>query len=542
MMTLFHYKGNAQTEYVPSDNPVYSFMERMESLQIIEDYNSLEIPKTRNEIADYLKQIIKNNIELDPADKKILADLEIEFEVEISGNTFNSESLIGPGEYNFFSEKQKYIFFLSDSSTANLFINIVGDAGGIFLNGPSTAASAFLPSIGGEIRGTFLNKFGFFLKGTNGFVMGNKTAAAVRKDLAYNYKLFETVDENFFDETEGYITADFDLVRFKFGRDRMKIGYGKIKSFLDDNSPLFDYLSFNLKYKFFTFSYFHGKILGDASVDNDTITGAVSVIGEKYIGYHRIGFNISRHFDFGLGEMIIYGGRSADFSYLNPFSFYKSIEHSNRDRDNAMLFLDFNNNSIKGLKLFFSLLVDDIKFQKIGSGWYGNQTAFNAGLKSYNLYSVLPLDFQLEYMRIEPYTFTHRISRNNFTNYNYNLGSFLQPNSEMFYLNVNYRFTHRFNLSVGWMYTIHGANTKNPDGSIKENVGGDILSGHRTFDPEETEFLKGDLEYYRRLSLSIAYELVNQYFLILSIINLNDSLQENNFKETQSFLNLVVKF
>jgi hypothetical protein len=113
---------------------------------------------------------------------------------------------------------------LSDSSVANLFVNIPGVGEAVFLNGPSVRTSAFLPSIGGEIRGTFLDKFGFFLKGSNGFVLGSKTAAAARKDLAYNYKLFETGDEKFFDETEGYLTADFDLLRFKFGRDRMKIG------------------------------------------------------------------------------------------------------------------------------------------------------------------------------------------------------------------------------------------------------------------------------------------------------------------------------
>ncbi len=535
--------GAAQTEYVRADNPVYNFLERMESLHLIDGYNSFEIPKTRRVVAVYLSEVIQNKNKLDDADKKILEDLKIEFELEIFNTLSNSQSLIGPGLYDLFSQKEKYLYFLSDSSNANLFVNILGEAEGIFLNSASLKTSAFLPSIGGEIRGTFLNKFGFLIKGTNGFVMGSKVAAAARKDLSYNYKLFETEDEKFFDETEGYITADFDLIRFKFGRDRMKIGYGNIKSFLDDNSPLFDYLSFNLKYKFFSFSFFHGKLLGNASVEIDSLSGSTNLIEEKYFGYHRIGFNISSDIDFGLGEMIVYGDRPLDFSYLNPFSFYKTIEHSNRDRDNAMLFLDFNNNSLKGLKLFFSLLIDDIKFQKIGTGWYGNQTAFNAGFKSYNFYPLLPLDIHFEYLRVEPYTFTHRLSRNSFTNFGYNLGSFLHPNSELFFLQINYRFSHRLDFSAGWTYVIHGANPKNSDGSVKENVGGDILFGHRVFDSEETEFLNGDMEYYRRLSVSLTFEPVNQYFITLRVINFNDSLQlENSFKETQTFLKLGIRF
>ncbi|MGE5804458.1 MAG: capsule assembly Wzi family protein [Ignavibacteria bacterium] len=543
IILLFNASDYAQTEYIPSDNPVYNFLERMESRQIINDYNSFEIPKTRNNVAGYLKEVILNENKLDEVDKKILGDLKIEFEFEIFNTLNNSESLIGSGPYDFFSQNEKYLFYLYDSSRANFFINILGEGEGIFLNSSSAKTSAVLSSIGGEIRGTFLNHFGFLLKGTNGFVSGSKQAATARKDLSYNYKLNETPDETFFDETEGYLTVDFDLLRFKFGRDRMKIGYGYIKSFLDDNSPLFDYLSFNLKYEFFSFSYFHGKLQGNPSVEFDSVSGPSNIVEEKYFGYHRLGFNISEDFDFGLGEMIIYGGRPLDFAYLNPFSFYKSIEHSNRDRDNAMLFFDFNNNSFEGLKLFFTFLIDDIKFGKIGTGWYGNQTAINAGLKCYSLYGLLPVDIQFEYLRLEPYTFTHRLSRNSFTNFGYNLGSFLQPNSELYFLQINYRFNHRLDFSVNWSYTLHGANPKNPDGSVKENVGGDILLGHRIFDSDEINFLDGDMEYYRRFSISLNFEPVNRYIITLRVINFNDSLQlKKSVKETQAFLKLGIRF
>ena len=41
----------AQAEYVDVANRVYEFLERMNNLQLIENYNSFETPKTRNEIA-----------------------------------------------------------------------------------------------------------------------------------------------------------------------------------------------------------------------------------------------------------------------------------------------------------------------------------------------------------------------------------------------------------------------------------------------------------------------------------------------------------
>ena len=533
----------SQTEYVSSTNPVYDFVERMETLQIINDYNSFELPKTRGEIAGYLKQIIKNENKLDDVDKKILQDLKVEFEYDLHGTLENAQLMIGKGEYSIFSQKQKYLYYYTEPDKFNLFINLLGEGEVIFNNDIENKKnlSTTLGYVGGVIRGTILNKFGFYLRGINGNVFGNKETALLRNDLSYNFKLTEKPDQAFFDETEGYATADFDLVKFKLGQDRINIGYGPVKALLDDNSPKFDYIEFNIAYKFFNFSYFHGKLLGNTTYSFDSTTGQITTVEEKYIGYHRIGFNISRDVNFGIGEFIIYGDRPIDLSYLNPFSFYKSIEHQNRDRDNSMLFFDFKNFSIQGLKLYGTFLIDDITINKLGTGWWGNQFMFNAGLYSTNLYKIIPLDFKFEYIAIDPYVFTHRFIRNNFTNFGYNLGSFLHPNSELFYTQTNYRFTNRLSLSGDFSYSIHGANPLAPDGSVKENVGGDITLGHRIFDSETVHFLDGFLEYSRTASITLNYEPFNQINFYFNLKYINQSLQEKTNKDIQTFLTLSAK-
>ena len=53
--------------------------------------------------------------------------------------------------------------------------------------------------------------------------------------------------------------------------------------------------------------------------------------------------------------MIVYSNRSMDLSYINPFNFYKSAEHANQDRDNSLLFLDLQNNSLKGISFYGSI-------------------------------------------------------------------------------------------------------------------------------------------------------------------------------------------
>jgi hypothetical protein len=519
--------AHAQSEYVPSDNGVYNFLERMETLQIIPDYNSFDIPKTRREISDYIRTVINSEPLLDKADKEFLNDLKTEFEYELYGTFNESEKLVDGEGYDFLSQKQKYFYYYNDPEKINLFINLTGEGNLLLKNDIRNDhnRSAFLGIIGGEIRGTILNKFGLFIKGTDGNVFGSREAAYLKPDLQYNYKLNENPGETFFDETQGYITADFGLVRFKYGRDRMNIGYGTDKIILGNSAPLFDYLGMNIKYKFFSYSFFHGQLLGREYYDQDSVTGGVHVVDSKYMAYHRIAFDISKHLNIGAGEVVVYGERPVDLSYLNPFSFYKSVEHSNRDRDNAMLFFDINNKSIEGIKFYGSFLIDDITFGKLGTGWWGNQTIIDAGVNSQIFYKYLPLGINLQYTKIDPYVYTHRLIRNNYTSFGYSLSSFNEPNSELFLTEINYRFSGRFRLSLLYNYKIHGANPLNADGSVGQNVGGDINLGHRTFDSEHVKFLDGHKEYSRYYTLTMIYEPVNEYFITLSLNYINETLQ-----------------
>jgi len=238
---------SAQTEYVPVDHKIYTFLERMYALHFISNYNSFELPKTRHQVAAYLKEINVQEIcnKLDAVDRASLEDYIGEFELEYSGTLFNSVSLFGTfdnwtminsenvegkNEYGILNQKNKYIYMQNQPEIGNLFINLTGEGDYLLRENRITGSgnSAKLGIIGGEIRGTILDKFGFFIKGTNGVLSGDKQTAYLRNDLQYNFKLNETQGSTFFDETQGYLTADFNLIRFKIGRDRLKIGYGYI--------------------------------------------------------------------------------------------------------------------------------------------------------------------------------------------------------------------------------------------------------------------------------------------------------------------------
>lgn len=528
----------AQAEYLPSDHSVYDFLNRMDSYHLISGFNSIERPFTRSQIAKHLSEIIEKKDELNEIDRKTLQDYEIEFEFDIQKSLKNSTSLFTSSGYKLLDQKEKYLYYSADTSGSGIFVNFNGSLQHIpyyNFSGENYLNASFL-QYGGTIRGTLLGKFGFYIKGTNGKIWGDREASLTLNELKFNYKyntdptIHTAID--FIDNTEGHFSIDYDNVKFKIGRDYKRIGFGQINYILGNNIPRFDYISLDLNYSIFSFSYFHGKLLGILNARIDSVQGAIREIPDKYIAYHRLDFDFSRHFALGFGEMAIYGNRSIDFSYLNPFNFYKSVEHSNQDRDNSLLFFDIKNNSIKGCKIIGAILIDDIDFSKLGTSWFGNQLLYNLSIFSSNLNHIIPLDISFQYLRIEPYVFTHRILDNNYTHSQYNLAAPIQPNSDIYSIRLNYRPGHRLFLNLDFTFTRHGANITNSEGKITLNAGGDVLVGHRESDPVNAPFLDGAHEYYRTVTFDAVYEPFNNYFISGRLNYQNNSLQY----EVQNFL------
>ncbi|MCP5064037.1 MAG: hypothetical protein GY936_16470 [Ignavibacteriae bacterium] len=527
----------SQVGYVSIDDEIYNYLERMNTIGIIEDYNSFELPKTRSEITKHLIEITKKQINLDSIDKKKLDDFINEFELDIKNSTLESESFIPNGQLKYLlSDKEKYLYSYHDSNKVSVFVNLIGKLDYLSKNqsDPNYNSNSLVYRFGGEVRGSLFNRLGFSARTTNGSFSGNKKLAQSFGSLKYNYKFTNTtgseLGENFFDETESFLFLDFNYANFKIGNDRKLIGYGTHKLFLGDIAPRLEYFQLNLNYKSIHFSSFHGKLLGSNQSGYDSEYGSLNAITDKYLAYHRVNFAFSKHFNFSLGEMIIYSRRNLDISYINPFNFYKSSEHANQDRDNSMLFLDIQNNSIKGLKIFSSLLIDDIDFGKVGTGWYGNQTLLNIGVFSSLLYNYVPIDMELQYIRIDPFVFSHRIPDNNFTNLNFNMATNLQPNTSAGNLNLYYRPTHRININLGITYAVHGANAIDENDAIV-NYGGDLLTGYRIGDKEEVYFLDGEKEIFRNIKIKTTYEPIKNWIFVLDINYFNNSLARSHFEK-----------
>jgi hypothetical protein len=218
-------------------------------------------------------------------------------------------------------------------------------------------------------------------------------------------------------------------------------------------------------------------------------------------------------FTWGLGEMVIYSRRFPDLAYLNPVNFYKTIEPEFHNRDNALMTTELSVYLKPNLELFGSFLLDDIEYSKLGSDYYGNKFAYNVGFSYIEPAGILDTDLAFEYIKIDPYVYSHQIPENNYTHDQINIGNALGPNSESLWLRGSYRPSHRVRLSVEGERHQHGDNIYDASGNLVKNVGGDVLFGKRQIDSNSAPFLDGIRTKTYRVALNAVYEFVNEWFL-----------------------------
>lgn len=502
----------SQGTYVPVDNDVYPFLSRMKTIGVNDNYYSESLPLTRNKVAELLLNIWDKRERLNSTDKSFLNYFLTEFGYEAFGSLEKYESLFTDSDFDFLSDREKYMLAYSKEKEFSIFVqshlffrrNLFKENNAIY--------NATLGEIGGRVYGSFIDALGFEIDGRNGLLKGNKTAALAEKDLKYNFKLFEKEESSFFDRAYGYIAYEHPNINVKIGSDRQIIGYGINKLILGDNSPNFDYLSLRLNYKSFQFDYTHGWMLGKKYRSTVSDRGYQITFEPKNFVHHRISFSTFKNLRLGFGESVIYANRIVDFAYINPFNFYKSTEHSLQDRDNTLLYLDAEYIPFSEVKLYSTFLIDDVDFSKLGSGWFGNQFAYNIGADVVQPFETLPLHFGIEYIRIEPYTYTHRLIENNYSNYSYPLASELQPNSDRITFVIKIFPSPKVNFTASASYQRHGKNYNENLNLI--NVGGELNFGRRTFDSETANFLDGNLERTMSFEFKGFYEFIRNVKLI----------------------------
>ncbi len=217
---------------------------------------------------------------------------------------------------------------------------------------------------------------------------------------------------------QAYVHAEFDAFSLKFGRDFLRWGVGESGTLvLSNQSRPLDQIQANTLFGPFRFTFFASEL--DAFSTTDTLLGSVHV--RRFLSGHRLDFRLfGGRLQASASEVIIYGGPNSNFNfvYLNPLLFFHLDKKNGAGENNVLPSFDIVVYPIKHLKLYGSLLIDDIQIEKTGPGdLEPNEIAWLAGVNWSDPFGFYGFDVFTEYVMVANRTyktpfyweiFTHR--------------------------------------------------------------------------------------------------------------------------------------
>jgi hypothetical protein len=377
---------------------------------------------------------------------------------------------------------------------------------------------------GGVIRGDLLNDVGFRI-----------AFEQSREQGTGDYDLREDVFERRLEAVQlkgsladfhagaAYITFGLGAwVDVQVGKDQVAWGPAPDDNLgLSINAPAFDMIRLRTRLGGLELVSLHGSLAtcperpdspicgGEADTNASYIVNGMSRLldRDRWIAAHRVEVAVTPTLDIGFQEVVIYGDRNPEPSYLNPFMFYWAAQSYLGDKDNVMMAIDADWRVRAGLRWWGAYAIDDLKKLKVFSDDFANKFSLQTGILWTDPLGVRDTDLRADYVRVEPWIYTHKFPVNTFRHFDAPLGHSLGPNSDRWRVAVERRWTRDLSTSVSFGRSRHGDNVLRQDGTIL-NVGGDLHRGWRPGDRRnDKDFLDGNLSVRRLLEAAVDFRL-----------------------------------
>jgi len=452
--------------------------------------------------------------------------------------------------------KKKSDMFSIHNSDFDLHVNPV-----VYVQlGKETASSdmSYINTRGIELRGIIDNKVGFYAFAadnqamfptyTNEFISNfhplNSSYAPI-PGQGFN-KSFKKHGYDFL-TARGYITFNVTKhIHVQFGHDQNFIGNGYRSLILSDFSPNYTFLKLNLKVWKLNYQSLFAELIADPKIYNQ-------VYPKKYLAFHHIGLNITKNFNVGLFESVMFGRSDStkngtfDINYLNPIIFYRATEQHLGSGDNAFLGMDYKWNFLRHFSLYGQILLDEFLLHEVkaGNGWWGNKQAIQTGLKYINALGVKNLDLQGEVNVVRPYTYQHANNFTNYTNYDQPLAHPLGANFYEFIGIARYQPLKRLNVVGKLFYQKTGRDTSYHSTSPADNFGGNPLKSYdnvqlyHNYGNKIAQGIKTDIIY---VSLTATYQLRHNLFVDLTAVHRKSTSQLSYYNFNTTFASVSIRW
>jgi len=388
--------------------------------------------------------------------------------------------------------------------------------------GRDEAERVFRNRVGGVVWGQVGDRLGFRIAFMQTREQGSRHYS-LRSDVFERRLEIPQLKGDLADFHEGSAYVTFSLEPFadvEIGKDQVQWGPAPRQNLgLGSSAPAFDMVRLRARYGVFKLVSVAGKLrpcpnrpdspgCGDSG-DNDAsyiVNGMSRTLEpDKYLAAHRLEAAVTPWLDLGFQEVVIYGDRGPEVSYLNPIMFYWAAQSYLGDMDNLMMGFDASIHPGNGIRVYAAYVVDDLKKLRVFSDDFVNKFSLQVGLLWVDPMGLRDVDLRAEYVRIEPWMYTHKYPINTFRHFDGPLGHPLGPNSDRWQVEVDRRFTPALSLGLHLTRTRHGSNELLADDTIV-NVGGDLHRGWRPGDERHVkDFLAGNRHQWMQLGARFEY-------------------------------------
>ncbi len=317
-----------------------------------------------------------------------------------------------------------------------------------------------------------------------------------------------------YSEVNTMVSFDWKWGDIAVAKDYIEYGYAESGNLvLSNKAPSFPFIRLHLNpVKWMNFYYYHAWLSSNVV---DSLMLSISrrdIYINKYLAWHALSFTPFEGLDLSIGESIIYSDKIEPL-YLMPFMiFYMADEFISNRHDqpgdaNSQIFLSVSSrNFLKNTHIYGTLFIDELTLKGINGTLFVNPQTIENSLNDNKLrpqmactfgvsVADLPVDnltVTAEYTRINPYVYGHHDPAQTYTTSSYLMGHWMGHNSDLIYLNFNYRFIRGLQANTWIEYIRKGSS----------DYSGQYLM-------PQPKFLFGLMNYYQYFGMNLKYEFIH---------------------------------
>ena len=283
-------------------------------------------------------------------------------------------------------------------------------------------------------------------------------------------------------KTDSYDYPVAKFINIQFGHGKNFIGDGYRSLLLSDVTSPHPFLKLNTKFwkiKYTNTWMWLKDVRPEVTEDGAFLT--------KYIANHYLSWNVSKRFNLGLFESVMWrdtNDRGFDINYLNPVIFYRAIEfQTGQAAGNAILGASAKYKWNDNINIYSQFVLDEFSLEdvKAGEKSWKNKFGYQIGVKYFNAFKVDNLLLQFEYNRVRPFTYSHNTIVLNYANFNQPMAHLWGANFSEAILIGRYKYK-RWYADAKLIFGVRGLDFN--DGTDNFSYGGDIYRNYndRPFD------------------------------------------------------------